>query len=251
MNRQPAIPATRPVETLSSRYPAGFVDPPHAHARAQFCTSISGVMTMTTEAAAFRLPPGRAMWVPAGLRHQFTCREPVTFQAVYVDPVLPAAAQDCRVIELTPLTQALMDEVAGFAPGYDEDGREGRLVALLLDEVARMPDQAARVPVPADPRLRRVCEAILAEPADRRDLNDWARMAGMGRRTFTRIFHQQTGMGLATWRQQVRVMEALSLLAQGRPVTSIAFEVGYDSPSAFTSMFRRTVGQPPSAYARS
>jgi AraC-like DNA-binding protein len=56
-------------------------------------------------------------------------------------------------------------------------------------------------------------------------------------------------MGLAVWRQQVRLMEALSLMAAGRSVTTIAFDVGYDSPSAFTAMFRRAYGVPPSLYA--
>ena len=57
-------------------------------------------------------------------------------------------------------------------------------------------------------------------------------------------------MGLATWRQQVRVMEAMSLLAAGRPINSVAYDVGYESPSAFTAMFHRTFGAPPSAYMR-
>ena len=70
----------------------------------------------------------------------------------------------------------------------------------------------------------------------------------MGRRTFTRAFKQETGMGLAVWRQQVRLMEALSRLASGESVTQVAFEVGYDSPSGFSAMFRRAFGVPPSQY---
>ncbi|MGH8125974.1 MAG: helix-turn-helix domain-containing protein, partial [Rhodanobacteraceae bacterium] len=31
-------------------------------------------------------------------------------------------------------------------------------------------------------------------------------------------------------------------------VTSVAFDVGYESPSAFTAMFRRAFGEPPSIY---
>jgi transcriptional regulator GlxA family with amidase domain len=102
--------------------------------------------------------------------------------------------------------------------------------------------------MPADSRLLRVCQAILDDPADPRDIDDWANLASMGRRTFTRLFKQQTGMGLATWRQQVRLMEALSLLASGVSVTNVAYDVGYESPSAFTAMFHRSFGVPPSQY---
>jgi AraC-like DNA-binding protein len=55
-------------------------------------------------------------------------------------------------------------------------------------------------------------------------------------------------MGLAVWRQQVRLMEALSRLASGQPITTVAFDVGYDSPSAFSAMFRRAFGVAPSEY---
>ena len=108
-----------------------------------------------------------------------------------------------------------------------------------------MPNIDIHAPMPEDKRLLRVCNAILANPADPRDIDDWADVAGMGRRTFTRAFKDNTGMGLATWRQQVRLMEALSLLHAGWPVTSVAYEIGYESPSAFTAMFHRTFGVTP------
>jgi transcriptional regulator GlxA family with amidase domain len=100
--------------------------------------------------------------------------------------------------------------------------------------------------MPRDERLRRVCEKIVADPADQRDLDDFARIAGMGRRTFTRTFRQETSMGFSHWRQQVRLMAALSLLKEGHSVTSIAYDVGYESPSSFTAMFHRVLGVPPS-----
>jgi len=70
----------------------------------------------------------------------------------------------------------------------------------------------------------------------------------MGRRTFTRTFRRETGISFATWRQNVRLMEALSRLAIGQPVTTVAYDVGYNSPSAFTAMFRRAFGSAPTQY---
>ena len=70
----------------------------------------------------------------------------------------------------------------------------------------------------------------------------------MGRRTFTRAFRRETGLSFAVWRQNVRLMEALSLMASGQSVTSVAYDVGYNSPSAFTAMFRRVFGVAPTAY---
>lgn len=251
MKRSADYPLTiRPVLAFSDEYPAGFIDPFHSHQRSQLCYAVSGVMSVVTASNSFILPPNRAIWIPAEMMHQVTCRGPVHLHIVYIDPELHSQPL-CRVFEASMLVRGLIEEVLTFDHAYDEDGREGRLVRLLLDEVARMPNINIHAPMPEDGRLLRVCRLILANPADPRNIDDWADIAGMGRRTFTRAFKDETGMGLATWRQQVRLMEALSLLHAGHSVTTVAFDVGYESPSAFTAMFHRTFGAPPSQFIAS
>lgn len=70
----------------------------------------------------------------------------------------------------------------------------------------------------------------------------------MSRRTLARRFRSETGMTIAAWRQQARMMEALARIGEGAPVTAAAFEVGYDSASAFSAAFRRVFGCPPTHY---
>ncbi len=239
----------RPVCGLRDEYPAGFVDPSHTHDRAQLLYASAGVMSVVAPTMSFVIPPQRAVWLPAGTPHEVSCRGSVSLRTLYVDPALEPGLPDCQVLEVSDFLKALILEVVSFGADYDEAGREGRIVGLLLEEIASMPTAPYRAPMPRDRRLLRVCHAILDDPADQRDVDDWADVAGMGRRTFTRAFKRETGMGLGVWRQQVRLMEALSLIASGRPVTTVAFDVGYDSPSAFTAMFRRAYGVPPSVYA--
>ena len=249
MKRSADYPLTiRPVVAFADDYPAGFIDPFHSHQRSQLCYAVSGVLSVVTATNSFILPPRRAIWIPAGMTHQVACRGPVQLHVVYLDPVLDSQPQTCRVFETSALVRALIGEILTFEHAYDEDGREGKLVRLLFDEVTRMPNINIQAPMPEDGRLLRVCNMILANPADSRDIDDWASIAGMGRRTFTRSFKEETGMGLATWRQQVRLMEALSLLHAGHSVTTVAFDVGYESPSAFTAMFHRCYGVPPSQF---
>ena len=250
MKRSADLPLTiRPVVGMQDQYPAGYVDAIHSHDRAQLSYTLTGVMSFVTDDSTYVLPPNRAIWLPAGTRHQVSCREAVTFNILYLDPELPGQPGRTRVFDVSALVRALIQEVLTFDHAYDETGREGRIVALLLEEVARMPAIPVSAPMPLDRRLRRVCDQIVADPADQRDLDDLVRVAGMGRRTFTRAFRQETGMAFATWRQQVRLMAAISMLAQGKSVTSIAYEVGYESPSSFTAMFHRVLGVPPSHYA--
>jgi AraC-like DNA-binding protein len=43
-------------------------------------------------------------------------------------------------------------------------------------------------------------------------------------------------------------MQAMRLLAEGEKVTHAALESGYSTPSAFISMFRKTLGTTPSRF---
>jgi AraC-like DNA-binding protein len=58
-------------------------------------------------------------------------------------------------------------------------------------------------------------------------------MVGAGKRTVERLFRDEVGMTPGKWRQQLRLMEAMRLLAEGAKVTHAALEAGYSTPSAF------------------
>ena len=187
LKRSCDLPLTlRPVVGMSDHYAAGFVDTFHSHDQGQLSFATSGTITVVTEASAYVLPPHRAIWIPPAMLHEVRCRGPVDLNVLYIDPSLPSQPNICHVFDASQLVQALFREVLTFAHAYDEVGREGRIVALLLEEIARTPAILVSAPMPRDERLRRVCERIVADPADQRDLDHFAKIAGMGRRTFTR-----------------------------------------------------------------
>jgi AraC-like DNA-binding protein len=55
-------------------------------------------------------------------------------------------------------------------------------------------------------------------------------------------------MSFGRWRQQLRLMQALRLLAEGHTITHAALEAGYSTTSSFIAMFRRTLGTTPARY---
>ena len=57
-------------------------------------------------------------------------------------------------------------------------------------------------------------------------------------------------MTFGQWRQQLRIVEAVSKLAQGARVAEIASELGYANSSAFITMFTRTMGETPQRYLK-
>ena len=94
----------------------------------------------------------------------------------------------------------------------------------------------------------RIATALADDPGDNRPLSDWAAAVGTSERTLARAFTKETGLSFGAWRQRLRLMESLDRLMAGEPVTTVALDLGYATPSAFTAMFRKTLGAPPSVY---
>jgi AraC-like DNA-binding protein len=121
-------------------------------------------------------------------------------------------------------------------------------MALLTAEIDRAPVVPLAVPFPHSPGLAGACHRFLAEPDANSTIDAWAEALALHRRAFTRLFRRETGMSFVAWRQQACLLAALPRLAAGEPVTTIALDLGYDSPSAFATMFKRCLGIPPSHY---
>lgn len=117
-----------------------------------------------------------------------------------------------------------------------------RLAGVILDEIGSLPRVNLGLPMPQDSRLLRIAQALSANPDDGRRLEEWAAWAGMSSRTLTRRFRAETGFSFNEWRQRIRLLRALELLAAGKPVTAIALDLGYDNVSAFIALFRRMFG---------
>ena len=239
----------RPVAALADEYPPNSYDPPHCHKRGQLVYAISGVLVCTTSDTTFIVPPQRALWVPSGVMHEARTRGHVSLRTLYLDDSVGSELpQACMIIEVSTLLRELIVEATRIPIEYDCDSRDGRVMTLIVDEIRASRTAPLHVPMPRHPQLVRVCQTILKDPAQQDVLDDWAVAAGMCRRTFTRLFRNETGVTFATWRQNVRLMEAVSRLSTGQSVTAVAFDVGYSSPSAFTAMFRRAFGVPPTQY---
>jgi len=120
---------------------------------------------------------------------------------------------------------------------WDEDGPVRRVVALALHEIGHAGTRPISVPACNDARLRRVTEALLADPADPRGLDAFAELAGASARTLARLFRRETGMSFQAWRRQLRLTEGLAVLSEGKTPARGAAAVGYSSGPAFGAAF--------------
>jgi AraC-like DNA-binding protein len=236
----------QPVAAMSKSFADGFQIDWHAHARDQLIYAVSGTMRVRTPAAAWIVPSDRAVYMPAGIPHALVMHGAVHMCTLYVSVgVLDGLPREPTAIAASDLLRALilalLDEPVGYGPG----SRGDRLGGLALEEIARAAPVSLSIPMPADARLKRICEALMREPADARALDRWAEQVGASERTLARLFQAECQMSFAQWRQRVRFHHAIAALGRGRSVAEAARDVGYRSPSAFTAAFRRAFGMTP------
>jgi len=236
---------------LAYDYPGGFHIPRHHHSKAQLVYASAGVMTVTTESGSWVVPPERALWIPANITHEIHMSGDVAMRTLYLDADVEARLPaECFVVNVGPLLRELILRTVALEQPYALGGPEERLVQVLVDELSTIRVAPLHLPLPEDRRLAPIVAALQTDPADTRTLEAWTRETGASARTLARLFERETGMTFGRWRQQLRLLRALEELAAGESVTSVALSLGYDSPSAFISMFRRSLGCTPGRYFR-
>lgn len=239
----------RPVIAIGHDYPDSFELAEHRHRRSQFLYAATGVMAVSTPTGAWVAPPERAVWIPGGTPHSVRMVGAVQTRSVLVEPETCLRRGDaCQVVGVSPLLRHLLSAAAHVPPEYDVAGRDGLVMHLLMAEIDGAPLIPLAVPFPSDPALARRCHAFLKRPNAAATIDEWADAMGINRRSFTRFFRRETGMSFSEWRQQACLSAALPKLAAGEPVTSIAYDLGYDGPGNFSTMFKRMLGVPPSRY---
>lgn len=125
---------------------------------------------------------------------------------------------------------------------------QAHLLDFLVDQLETVRAIPLQLPSPRDSRAVRVAQALLNDPGDQRPLEELCKTAGASKRTVERLFQLETSMSFGKWRQQLRLMHAMRLLAGGENITTAALEAGYSTPSAFISMFKRMLGASPHRY---
>lgn len=242
------------VFAVSTDFPDGHRVAPHSHGRAQLLHPFHGSVMISTGQGRWMVPPGHAMWIPAGIEHAVEMIGAVRMRSAYVRAgVTPRIgtllSERLQVLAVSELVRSLLAEAVRTVD-EDDPERADAITRLLLIEIPQLEERPFALPFPVDPRLVRLCRDFVAQPSAATTIDHWADKAGMSRRSFTRAFQRETGVSLSVWRRQATLLAALPLLARGLSVTEVALDLGYESAPAFTTMFRRALGMAPRSYLR-
>jgi AraC-like DNA-binding protein len=239
----------RPIVAVARDFPDGHTIDFHQHDRSQLLYAVVGVMTVTTEIGVWVVPPFRAIWLPAHTEHQIFCSGELKMRTIYLDPKLvPEMSNLCNVVSIPPLLRELILYAVSLPRLYKYNSAEERILMVILDHIKTLKIDPLDLKLPKDDRLQIIYQNLNNNPADNRTLESWAKLTCTTSRTLARLFKKEIGISFNQWRQQIRILEALRQLGQNESVTMVALNLGYNSPSAFISMFKKALGKTPNQY---
>ncbi len=239
------------VRSFAFGFPRDHMVENHRHDWHQLLYACTGAMTVSAGRSSWIIPPGKSVFIPAGCSHSIRMWGEVAMRSLYFPTSLTAealAASECRVLSVTALLRELILRTVELSALDSRIASHENILKLLLDEMHVAAVTPLIIALPADPRATAVARHVLASPSGAETLDELAHRYGAGRRTLERLFHRETGMSFGLWRQKVRLLNSIRILAEDRSVTDAALEAGYASVSAFIAAFKETFGCTPGRF---
>ena len=223
----------------------------HSHKRHQLLYATRGTATLEVSEATFVLPPQRAAFIPAGVRHVTNMGNAQGVSLFFDSRLVRVATPEVRVLDVTPLLRELIQ----FATRWPATRRKAdrlanayfRSFGLLLEEWLETAS-SYRLPRGRSKPVQAAIALTIEHCADL-DLPSLCRRIGISERSLRRHLHAETGLGFRELVCQARVLRAMELLGNGQSsVTETALAVGFESLSAFAKSFARVAGESPRAF---
>lgn len=226
----------------------------HAHERHQLMYAFSGTLRLEAENGIYLLPPQRAVWIPAGVRHRTTLHN-VLSGSVFFASSLVATEQSCvRIISAAPIVRELVQYALRWPPGRTPVDMLAdsffKTLGLLCGEWIKE-EVPFSLPAAKSRQITAAMEYTLAN-LENASLEGAADAAALSPRQFRRRFSAESGMVWRQFHHQARMLRAMELLVLPQAtVTNVAYEVGFNSLSAFAKSFIRFTGQSPNEFRHS
>lgn len=219
------------------------------HEKGHFVYSIGGMCVCYFRGAAYALRPGTGIWIPAGVEHKIFHAAGSASGYLFLRKENYSMPSVCSTMEVNAFVLSGLRRLAETDPFEQLPERQELLLGILLDELRDgLTKPPAPLPMPDDPRLKKVANSIRTNPSENISMETWAERLFMSTRTLARLVMKETGMTFTDWTTQLRILSVLHLLAGRMSINAVAARCGYTSPSAFSAMFRRQMNMTPQQY---
>ena len=221
-------------------------NPTHFHDCDQLSVVVRGGARVFIGNRFISLYPGFGVVIPNGVIHHVETTDDTTLLTAYFDHAPFSLPRSLPIgIAVSKLLELCLK--AFSSTKTSEVSRLDALATVISSEVliSLKRPMANSVGLPSDPRVATIVQAVIQDPANDLSREDWAKEVGASARTIDRIFCAECGVSFQSWKRQIVVQAAIKGLAKGQPVQCVAYDLGYDSDSAFIRMFKGITGRTP------
>ncbi|WP_338830675.1 helix-turn-helix transcriptional regulator [Bradyrhizobium sp. 27S5] len=222
--------------------------PVHRHRKGQLVLALRGGVVCDVPGARWMVPPTSGVWIPGGMLHSNRATTNAQICFLFVEPAAAQLPDRCCTLSISPMIREMILQLAVMPGDYCADSHCGRLARVLLDELIDRPVENLSLPISRHPKLRLIADTLTNSPSDRTTLSGWAARLAMSERSLSRLIDRETGLTFGRWRQQLHILVALRELSGGSSVQRVASTLGYDSTTAFITMFKKVLGKSPGKY---
>lgn len=224
----------------------------HSHPWGQLNFVSRGTLNLEIDGQNFLSPPQYAVWIPPFSIHTSWNSAAATYRTVYLSQALSQSMPDrpCA-LAVGPVLRAILDEFARIDVRLPTTPQEERMAAVALDQILSASRLDAYLPFASTQFLQNILDDAKTRLHQQMSTEQVALQFNLTTRTLERRCKSELGIGFGEWRQRLRFALALDALAEGVTIQKISYQLGYSSPSAFISMFRRLSGQTPEQYRKS
>jgi AraC-like DNA-binding protein len=245
------VDPSKPVISFCTHIFNGKCAAAHAHPRAQIIYASKGVTKVITPDHVWMVTPLQAIWVPGMTEHDVCFLDHVDVRNVFLDPSVTQQLPDtCFAFDVSPFFKELLLRVMQFDATKRLTGAEQRILQVLLDEISVLQPASLNLPIGNNPRVNIITDTLIKNIGKELSLEEAAALACVSSRTLSRLFVAETGLTYRDWCIKLKLLEAMRRLGAGASIAEVAFELGYESTSAFTYMFRKSLGKPPGIFLK-
>ncbi len=215
--------------------------------------AIDGVMVVNSPDGYWVVPPSRVLWLAPKVKARIRTLGKVRTCSVLLNAVASGLPLQSCVVPLSPLLRELLYALDDETSSQSSPSNHHALLITeqLLAAINKPCTLPLSLPSPKEPRVGRICTYIQENLEDNKSLQEWSQDLGLHCRTLHRLFLKEVGMSFVQWRQQAKLLKAMEWLAEGRQILSVALDLGYQTQSAFTVMFRRNLKITPGQFIKS
>ncbi|MGC5745282.1 AraC family transcriptional regulator [Chryseobacterium sp. NFX27] len=227
-------------------------DHEHAHQRSQLTFVEEGYQYFHIDQKIYLVPQYHVIWIPSGKAHRITSEAQTVnlmvflFKTVFEDDFY----KNVHVFAVPAVLKEMLLYASKWNQLIEGDEEQDLFFKAILKSLPNFcrENSYLEIPVPSDARLIPVCTAINSNFKYSLNTDELAEKAQMSVRSLQRIFKNETGITLQKYLQLVRILKSIELIDTGQyTLSQIAYRVGYQSLSAFTSSYHSIMKVKPRA----